>query len=109
MGELPQIEKKEIKDMIANLLATHLASVDYEPNLCGEKCPILSEIIENNIRQRYSAQHKVISVVLIGALRDKGPVIASQCLSSPQNDSFTFVYYKNQSLFAAAAVFVVLL
>ena len=106
---LQQISKEEMEEMIIDVLSTHLASVEYEPDLSRKKCPILSEIIENTIRRRYSGQHKIVSVVLIGALRDKGPEIAIQSRYSPQNDCFAFVYYHNKSLFAAAAVFAVLL
>lgn len=104
-----EVNKEEIEDMIIAVLSKHLESVEYEPKYCGKKCPILSEIIEKNIRRRCAGQYKILSVVFIGALRDKGLEMASQCLHSPQNDCFALAYYSNQSLFAAAAVFVVLL
>ena len=101
-----QVNKKEIKNLIVDLLRSHLGSIRYDHKLCGQKCLKLSEIIETNVRKRCPGC-KVVATLLIGALRDKGPAIASQSLYSQCSDCIALAYFSNHSLFASAAVFVV--
>jgi phage FluMu protein Com len=101
-----RVNKEEIKDLIVNLLRSQLGSLRYDHKQCSQKCLKLSEIIETNVRKK-CPDCKIVSTVLIGALRDKGSAIASQSLYSERNDCMALAYYSNQSLFASAAVFVV--
>lgn len=103
---LLQVNKEEIKDLIVDLLRSHLGSQHYDHKRCSQQCLKLGEIIEANVRQKCLGC-KIVSTILIGALRDKGPAIASQSLYSERSDCIALAYYSNQSLFASAAVFVV--
>lgn len=99
------VDKDEIKNLMVGLLRSQLGSSRYEHKQCSQKCLQLCEIIEANVRKK-CPDCKVVSSVLIGALRDKGPAIASQSLYSECRDCIALAYYRNQSLFASAAVFV---
>ena len=101
-----QVDKEEIKNLIVDILRSHLGSLRYDHKQCSQKCLKLSEIIETNVRNK-CPDCKIVSTVLIGALRDKGPAIASQSLYSACSDCIALAYYSNHSLFASAAVFVV--
>ena len=100
------VNKEKIKDLIVDLLRAHLGSQRYDHKQCSQQCLKLGEIIETNVRKKCLGC-KVVSTILIGALRDKGPGIASQSLYSERSDCIALAYYSNQSLFASAAVFVV--
>ncbi|XP_028405410.1 tctex1 domain-containing protein 1-like [Dendronephthya gigantea] len=100
------INKQKIKEMIVDLLRSELGTHRYDHKQCSQKCLKLSEIIEINVRKK-CLDCKVISSVHVGALRDKGPAIASQSFYSERNDCIALAYYSNKSLFASAAVFAV--
>ena len=100
------VNKEEIKDLIVDLLRCNLGSLRYDHKQCSQKCLKLSEIIESCVRKKCS-RCKIVSTVLIGALREKGPAMAIQSLYSERSDCIALAYYGNQSLFASAAVFVV--
>ena len=101
-----EVNKEEIKNLIVDLLRSHLGSIRYDHKQCSQKCLKLGEIIETNVRKKCPGR-KVVAMVLIGALRDKGPAIASQALYSEYSDCIALTYFSNYSLFASAAVFVV--
>ena len=82
--------------------------MEYNHEICGVKCKTISQMIENGVKSLFSAQYKITVLVYIGAIRDRGIEMASQCLWNPSTDSFVMATYDNNSLFATAIVFATL-
>lgn len=95
-----------IKEIISKVLASHLDNlVEFCPRTCAEKCRLISQMIEKSVKSLCSSQYKVMALVFIGAIRDQGIELASQCYWSPHSDHFTMATYKNDSLYASGIVF----
>jgi len=98
----------KIQDLIQQVLSSHLDNMEYNHEICGAKCKTISQMIENGVKSLFSARYKIIALVYIGAIRDRGIEMASQCLWNPSTDSFVMATFDNNSLFATATVFATL-
>lgn len=98
----------KIRDLIQQVLSSHLDHMEYNHEICGVKCKTISQMIENGVKSLFSAQYKITVLVYIGAIRDRGIEMASQCLWNPSTDSFVMATYDNNSLFATGIVFATL-
>ena len=94
-----------IRDLIHQVLLKHLDTWDYNPDICGEKCRSISRAIEDLVKSLYSARYKITALVYIGAIRDRGINLSSQCVWNPTTDSFAMATFANDSLFATGIVF----
>ena len=95
----------KIRDLIQKILSSHLDNMEYNHEICGAKCKTISQMIENDVKSLYSVQYKITALVYIGAIRDRGIEMASQCVWNPSTDSFVMASYDNDSLFATGIVF----
>lgn len=98
----------KIRDLIQQVLSSHLDNMEYNHEICGAKCKTISQMIENGVKSLFSAQYKITALVYIGAIRDRGIEMASQCLWNPSTDSFVMTTFDNNSLFATGIVFATL-
>jgi len=98
----------KIRDLIQQILSSHLDNMEYNHEICGAKGKTISQMIENGVKSLFSAQYKIIALVYIGAIRDRGIEMASQSLWNPITDSFVMATFDNNSLFATAIVFATL-
>lgn len=98
----------KIRDLIQQVLSSHLDNMEYNHEICGAKCKTISQMIENGVKSLFSVQYKVTALVYIGAIRDRGIEMASQCLWNPSTDSFVMTTFDNNSLFATGIVFATL-
>ena len=98
----------KIRDLIQQVLSSHLDNMEYNHEICGAKCKTISQMIENGVKTLFSAQYKITVLVYIGAIRDRGIEMASQSLWNPSTDSFVMATFDNNSLFATGIVFATL-
>lgn len=98
----------KIRDLIQQVLSSHLDNMEYNHEICGAKCKTISQMIENGVKSLFSVQYKITALVYIGAIRDRGIEMASQCLWNPSTDSFVMTTFDNNSLFATGIVFATL-
>lgn len=99
----------KVRQLIQQILASHLDNMEYNHETCGAKCRTISQMIENGVKSLYSVrQHKISALVYIGAIRDRGIEISSQCVWNPTTDSFAMATFDNDSLFATGIVFATL-
>ena len=98
----------KIQEIIIQSLSSHLESMEYNHDICGSKCRTISQSIEKGVKSLYNAQYKITALVYIGAIRDRGIEISSQCLWNPNTDSFTMATFDNNSLSATGIVFATL-
>jgi hypothetical protein len=95
----------KVKEIITETLQAQLGNLEYNHRECGDKSRIISQIIEKRTKALNTSQYKVTVVVYIGALRDKGIELATQCVWSPGVDYFAMATYKNDTVFASGIVF----
>ena len=98
----------KIRDLIQQILSSQLDNMEYNHEMCGTKCKTISQMIENGVKSLFSAQYKIVALVYIGAIRDRGIELASQSLWNPSTDSFVMATFDNNSVFATAIVFATL-
>ena len=103
-----RIVSSKIRELIRHILLAYLENMDYNHEICGEECRKISQAIENGVKSLFNAQHKIIALVYIGAIRDRGIELSSQCVWTPGADSFVMASYANDSLFATGIVFATL-
>ncbi|XP_031562867.1 tctex1 domain-containing protein 1-A-like [Actinia tenebrosa] len=94
-----------VKNIISETLKAHVGNMEYDHQECGEKSRVMSQIIEKRVKTLSNAQYKVTVMVFIGAIRDKGIELATQCVWSPAEDYFAMATHKNETVFASAIVF----
>ncbi|EDO33654.1 predicted protein, partial [Nematostella vectensis] len=95
----------KLKAIIAEMLNAHLQNVEYNHRLCCEKGRLISQAIERSVKSLNCCQYKVTALVFIGAVRDKGIELASQCAWDPDTDYFAMATFTNETLFASGIVF----
>lgn len=95
----------KVKGIISEILKIHVGNMEYNHRECGEKCRVISQIIEKRVKTLNNSQYKVTVLVFIGAIRDKGIELATQCIWSPAEDYFAMATYKNDTVFASGIVF----
>lgn len=98
-----------IHELIHQILLNHLQDMEYNHSICSEKCRVISKAIESGVKSLSRMQHKVTALVFIGAIRDRGIEVSSQCIWNPDTDGFSMATYSNDSLFATGIVFATLL
>lgn len=104
-----RVVSSKIRKIIHQVLLSHLDAFEYNHDICGEKCRKISQTIENGVKALFTAQYKITAVVYIGAIRDRGIEISSQCIWNPGTDNFAMATFANGSLFATGIVFATLL
>ena len=59
----------------------------------------ISKAIENDVKLLFmiSARYKITALVYIGAIRDRGIELSSQCFWNPSTDSFSMAAFTNDS------------
>ena len=97
-----------IRELIRQILLSHLDKWEFNPVICGEKCRKISKAIENDVKLLFSARYKITALVYIGAIRDRGIELSSQCVWNPSTDSFSMATFTNDSLHATGIVFATL-
>ena len=101
----PKLSDPVVREIISKILSSNLENMDYNHSTCSEKCWTISKMIEKSVKALSATQFKVVALVYIGAIRDRGIELASQCVLAPESDHFTMATYKNDSLFASGIVF----
>ena len=86
-----------IRELIRQILLSHLDKWEFNPVICGEKCRKISKAIENDVKLLFSARYKITALVYIGAIRDRGIELSSQCVWNPSTDSFSMATFTNDS------------
>lgn len=99
-----KLEVELIKTLIGQDLRNYLEDKTFIADLCQKWCAEISQNIQNSVQNFKGDQYKVVVVVYIAALRDKGIHAAVQCLWTPDQDCFATAAYKNESLYALAAL-----
>ena len=94
-----------VREIVYKILSSSLENMDYNHIVCGDKCRSISQMIEDSVKRLYEVQYKITALVFVGAIRDEGFDISSQCVWNPSTDSFAMATYKNASLFACGIVF----
>lgn len=97
-----------IRELIRQILLSHLDKWEFNPVICGEKCRKISKAMENDVKLLFSARYKITALVYIGAIRDRGIELSSQCVWNPSTDSFSMATFTNDSLHATGIVFATL-
>ena len=103
-----RVLNSRIRELIHQILLNHLQNMEYNHSVCSEKCRVISKAIESGVKSVFRMQHKVTALVYVGAIRDCGIEISSQCIWNPDTDGFSMATYSNDSLFATGIVFATL-
>ena len=103
-----RLVNSRIRELTQQILLKHLSNMEYDHDICGEKCRTISKAIEKGVKSLFRAQYKVTALVYIGAIRDRGIEISSRCMWNPDTDSFALATYANGSLLATGIVFATL-
>lgn len=97
-----------MQEIIRQSLSAHLESTEYNHEICGSKCRTISQSIEKGVKSLCDTQYKITALVYIGAIRDRGIEISSQCVWNPRTDNFAMATFGTNSLFATGIVFATL-
>lgn len=94
-----------IKIVAEEVLSERLRNVEYDHNDCKQICTNLSEIVHDRLKVVTDCQFKIIVLSFVGELLGGGIESATQCTWEPQKDVMVTAYFKNESLFAFANIF----
>lgn len=98
---------ERLRQIVLEELEKQLEEKSYVSEECVKQAAIITQAVENRVRELTKTNTKVVAVVYIGEIRDQGIEITSQCLWDPDNDSFATASFRNNSLFAVCTVFTV--
>jgi len=100
-----------LKDIIMETLTLQFENVtEYKRDICDKLSKNVSELVRRRIEimmEAHGQSCKVVTLVYVGAVRDKGIDIATQALLEIDKDLFTAASHRNGHVFAVAAAMVV--
>jgi hypothetical protein len=94
----------KVKTEIYKIFENYLGDITYDPERCSKLCIDLSVLVKNKVKTMDFPRYKIISNVIIGQCKDQGLETASRAVWDAKNDNFSYVVYKNTSLFAIGLV-----
>lgn len=102
-----KLELELIKTLIGQDLRNYLEDKTFRADLCQKWCIDISQNIKSSVQNFKGDKYKIVSVVYIAAIRDKGIHAAVQCIWTPDQDSFATASYKNDTLYAMGTLMAV--
>lgn len=103
-----KVQDNEFCSIIQEILTSYLEQFEsYDHNLCNRLGGMLSDLIRTKIYETCGDNWKIIANVYIGAVRDQGIAVASQCAWIPECDKFATASFENEVLFAFGVVFAI--
>ena len=94
-----------IKVVAEEVLSDKLRNVEYNHNECKQLCTSLSKVVHDKLKGVTDYEFKIIVLSFIGELQGDGIEAATQCTWEPHKDIMVTAYFKNDSLFALANIF----
>ncbi len=103
-----KFNSNQIKDVVAQILASFLSEFKYEPVKCKRIIKEVSEEIKRSVKPMIFSRYKLVVNVTIGEkCSNESLIMGSRCLWNPEADNQCTVEFKNNSIFAIATVFAV--
>ena len=104
-------ENAVIHDIIQETLKCQFENVtEYNREVCDRLGKNVCQLVKRRVEVLKEAGRqtcKIVSVVYVGAVRDRGIQVASQALLEAEKDNFTAASYRNGHVFAVGGVIVV--
>lgn len=103
-----KVQDNEFCSIIKDILTSYLEQFEsYDHNLCSRLSGMLSDLIRTKVYETCGDNWKIIANVYIGAVRDQGIAVASQCAWIPECDKIATASFENDVLFAFGVVFAI--
>jgi hypothetical protein len=104
-NENQKFNVSRIEETVKEILNNHLENVKYEPNKCKDLVQLLSDEIKTRVKSLVYKRYKIIATLTIGQNVGNSVIMASRSLWNTETDNGCTVVYKNNTIFAVAAVF----
>lgn len=102
-----RIHEGKVREIILGVLKENITETKYDPNMCGQKCQLISEIIKERVKTLNMDRFKIICMVMIGQVNDQSMLVTSRCLWDHRFDNSVSVEYKLGNIIAVGLVFAV--
>ena len=101
-------ENNSIRDIIFETLKLQFEGVTtYDREICDRLGKNVSQLVKRRVevmKESLGLQCKIVTVVYVAAVRDKGIEVVSQCLLDADKDNFTAASFRNGHIFVIGAV-----
>ena len=104
------VEKENncIRDIIFETLKLQFEGVtSYDREICDRLGKNVSQMVKRRVevmKESLGLQFKIVAVVYVAAVKDKGIEVVSQCLLDTDRDNFTAASFRNGHIFVMGAV-----
>lgn len=102
-----RIHEGKVREIILAVLKENIKETNYDANMGGQKCQLISEIIKERIKHLNMDRFKIICMVMIGQINDQSMLVTSRCLWDHRFDNSVSVEFKIGNIIAVGLVFAV--
>lgn len=95
----------KVKEIIKTVLQENITEKLYDPNACGAKCKLISEIIKERVKKLSLSRFKIVCTVTIGQVFDQSMLVTSRCLWNHKFDNSVSVEFRKGNIIAVGVVF----
>ena len=97
----------KVREIIKNVFVENIHEKQYDPNMCGSKCKLMSEIIKERVKYLEMDRFKIVCIVMMGEEAKQSMLVTSRCLWDQKSDNYVTVEYRKGNLLALGLVFAV--
>lgn len=97
----------KVKEVIRTALEENVTEKTYDPNTCGAKCKLISEIVKERVKKLDLNRFKIVCVVTIGQVFEQSMLVTSRCLWNHKFDNAVSVEFRKGDIVAVGVVFAV--
>lgn len=97
----------KVREIIKAVFEENITEKSYDPNACGSKCKLISEIVKERVKKLSLNRFKIVCVVTIGQVFDQSMIVTSRCLWNHKFDNAVSVEFKKGNIIAVGVVFAV--
>lgn len=102
-----KVHEGKVRDIILAALKDNIKETKYDPNMCGQRCQLISEVIKERMKTLNLDRFKIVCLVMIGQIFDQSMLVTSRCLWNKTFDKSISVEYKSGNIIAMGLVFAV--
>ena len=95
----------KVRDVLQKVFEESITETAYDPNTCGAKCKLISELVKEKVKNLDLKRYKIVCVVNIGQIFEQSMLVTSRCLWNHKFDNSVSVEFRKGNIVAVGVVF----
>lgn len=104
-GSEQEFQSGQVQRVMKEVVEEGLKDQVYREDSTPQLACLLTQRLKDALKRLHCSRHKLCCYVVLGEYKNQGVHMASQCLWTPDTDSYATVTVNNASLFAVATAY----